>query len=185
MYTWVKFLRVLGAFAFVRAHGASASVALRLQREKSLGRIRAMPDLSAAFLGVVYAAIGILLGAAIVAAFAGHWWGRGWTWLSLVLAVAMAVGMSLLGTVYYCDRSLGIVGADAPCIPWCDRRGRPGSDRRPDGVQAVLAVRLAVVTTWSAVPCSEESCGVGGLNCGGIQTYQLAEPVRYRPRKQG
>ena len=101
MYTWVKFLHVFGAFAFVLAHGASASMAFRLQREKSLDRLRAMLDLSGAFLGVVYATIGILLVAAIVAAFAGHWWSRGWVWLSLVLAVAMVTGMSLLGTTYY------------------------------------------------------------------------------------
>jgi len=101
MYIWLKFLHVFGAFAFVLAHGASASMAFRLQREKSLERIRAMLDLSAAFLGIVYATIGILMVAAIVAAFAGHWWSRGWIWLSLVLSVAMATSMSLLGTIYY------------------------------------------------------------------------------------
>jgi hypothetical protein len=101
MYIWIKLLHILGLFAFVMAHGASASMALRLQREKDLGRIRAMLELSSASLGVLYAALGIAVVAGIAAGFAGHWWNRGWIWLSLVLLLALVVAMSLLGTTYY------------------------------------------------------------------------------------
>ena len=33
-YPWVVFVHVLGAFTFVLAHGASATVVLRLRRER-------------------------------------------------------------------------------------------------------------------------------------------------------
>ena len=101
MYLWIKLLHILGAFAFVMAHGASASMAFRLRQEKSLERMRAMLDLSSAFFGVVYAVIGILFLAGIAGGFVGHYWSRGWIWLSLGLLLAIVAYMSLLGTTYY------------------------------------------------------------------------------------
>jgi amino acid transporter len=102
MYTWIKLLHILAAFAFVMAHGASASMALRLRREeKSLERMRGLLDLSRAVFGVTYAAIGISFVAGVALAFVGHYWSRGWIWLSLGLLLAIVVYMSLLGSPYY------------------------------------------------------------------------------------
>ena len=101
MYLWIKLLHILGAFAFVMAHGASASMALRLRQEKSLERMRALLDQSGAVFGVMYAAIGILFLAGVAGGFVGHYWGRGWIWLSLGLLLAIAVYMSLAGSPYY------------------------------------------------------------------------------------
>jgi hypothetical protein len=101
MYMWIKFLHILAALAFATAHGASVGVALRLPHEKSLERMRALLDLSKAFFGVGYAAIGILFLAGIAGGFAGHYWSQGWIWLSLGLLLAMVVTMALLVTTYY------------------------------------------------------------------------------------
>jgi len=101
MYLWIKFLHILGAFFFVTAHGASVGMALRLPHEKSLERMRALLDLSQAFFGVGSAAIGILFLAGVAGGFAGHYWNRGWIWLSLSLLLAIVVTMALLVTTYY------------------------------------------------------------------------------------
>ncbi len=101
MYLWIKLLHILGAFAFATVHGASVGLALRLPQEKSLERMRALLDLSSAFFGVGYMAIGIMLLAGIAGGFVGHYWSRGWIWLSLGLLLAIAVYMSLVVTTYY------------------------------------------------------------------------------------
>ncbi len=46
MYDAVKFLHVLGVFAFLMAHGASASMLFRLRRERDPEKIRTLLDLS-------------------------------------------------------------------------------------------------------------------------------------------
>jgi hypothetical protein len=101
MLLWIKLLHILGAFAFATAHGVSVGIALRLPHEKSLERMRALLDLSGVFFGVGYAAIGIMLLAGIAGGFVGHYWSRGWIWLSLGLLLAVAVYMSLVVTTYY------------------------------------------------------------------------------------
>jgi len=50
MYAWVVFLHVLGAFAFVMAHGVSANVVFRLRHETQRERIAALLDLSTTYL---------------------------------------------------------------------------------------------------------------------------------------
>ena len=109
MLLWIKLLHILGAFAFATAHGASVAIALRLPHEKGLERMRALLDLSGAFFGVGYAALGIMLLAGIAGAFVGHYWSRGWIWLSLGLLLAVAVYMSLAVTTY-CHRVRKAVG---------------------------------------------------------------------------
>jgi len=100
IYVWIKLLHILGAFFFATAHGVSVGVALRLPREKSLERIGALLDLSQAMFGVGYAAIAVLFLAGVAGGFVGHYWGRGWIWLSLGLLLAMAIYMSLFVTTY-------------------------------------------------------------------------------------
>ena len=101
MYLWIKLLHILGAFVFVTAHGASVGMALRLPQETSLERMRALLDLSRAFFGAGSAAISIMFLAGVADGFVGHYWSRGWIWLSLGLLLAMAVYMSLFVTTYY------------------------------------------------------------------------------------
>ena len=153
MYMWIKFLHILAAFAFVTAHGASVGVALRLPHEKSLERMRALLDLSKAFFGVGYAAIGILFLAGIAGGFAGHYWSRGWIWLSLGLLLAMVVYMALLVTTYY-HRVRKAVGLpyDAKWKPQPAVESASGADvaallvqGRPLLLALVGAVGLAVV----------------------------------------
>lgn len=96
MYRWVVFLHILSAFLFVLMHGASAIVSLRLRKERDLDRVRALLDLSTAYLGGTYGALLMLLGAGVVAGFLGKWWGQGWIWVSLGVLIALMAAMYVL-----------------------------------------------------------------------------------------
>jgi hypothetical protein len=37
-------------------------------------------------------------------AFAGHWWGKGWLWASLVVMMALLVSMGVIARAYYMAR---------------------------------------------------------------------------------
>jgi hypothetical protein len=98
VYRWVVLLHVLGAFTFVMAHGASASVTFKLRRETSRERIAALLDLSSASLRVMYLALLVMLLAGLAVGFWGSWWSRGWIWLTLGLVVAESAAMWAMAT---------------------------------------------------------------------------------------
>lgn len=101
LYPWLVFLHVVGGFAFVLAHGASAVVSLKLRGEHDPTRIGALLDVSAYSLGVSYAALLLLLVTGIAAGFLGDWWGRLWIWASLALLVVLFVAMGALASPYF------------------------------------------------------------------------------------
>jgi hypothetical protein len=98
MYRWIVFLHIAAIFGFLLSHGSSAAVAFALHRERNPERLRALLDLSSSTLSVFYLALLVLLVAGIVAGFMGHWWGRGWIWLSLGVLFAMVAGMWTIGS---------------------------------------------------------------------------------------
>jgi uncharacterized membrane protein len=98
MYHWLVFLHVIGIFGFLVSHGASASIFFALRRERNIDRVRLLLQLSVSsfrFLGISFL---VLLLSGVIAGFVGQWWGYGWIWLSLLLLIAIYIGMSLLGT---------------------------------------------------------------------------------------
>ena len=101
MYNWLVFLHVLAALTFFLAHGASASMAFRLKKERELARIQAMLDLSGTSFAVFGISLLALLIAGIVAGFVGHWWKFGWIWVSLGLFLAVAIWMGIYGRRLY------------------------------------------------------------------------------------
>jgi hypothetical protein len=135
MYNWVVYLHLLGIFGFLLAHGGSASAAFALRRERNLDKVRALLELSASSIGVMYLSLLVLLAAGIVAAFMGQWWGRGWIWVSLGLLVVILAAMGAMGSRYYGEaRKLAGLpyfakGKAQPPLP-------PAS---PDEILAVLA----------------------------------------------
>lgn len=101
MYGFVVLLHVLGAFAFVMAHGVSMLIAFRLRGERDAARQALLLELSGLSVGLMYIGLGVLLLAGILAAFMGGLWGRGWIWASLgTLAVVIAV-MYAVATPFY------------------------------------------------------------------------------------
>jgi hypothetical protein len=101
MYGFVVFLHVLGAFAFVAAHGVSMVAAFRLRGERDRARQATLLELSQIGVGASYVGLLILLVAGILAGFMGDHWGRGWIWASLGTLLAVAILMYAVATPFY------------------------------------------------------------------------------------
>ena len=115
IYSWVKFLHILGASGFLLAHGGSANAAFRLRREQSVERVRAVLELSSAAFNAMYGSLLVLLVAGVITGFLGHWWGSGWIWVSILVLLGTAVAMFFLATGYFnkVRRAVGLSWFDA------------------------------------------------------------------------
>ena len=144
LYPWLVFLHVLSAFVFVLSHGASATVAVALRWQREPERIRALLDLSAGTVGVSGGSLVLTLVTGIIVGFAGHWWGRGWIWASLVLLVATGAAMSILGA-YYFNQVRGAVGL----LPtYGGKKGdAPPAPASPEELEALLRSRRPIAVS--------------------------------------
>ena len=104
-YVWLKLIHVLGALALVLTHGASAAVTFKLRGERDRVRIGALIDLSNAYLNAFYLALAVVLLAGILTGIGAGYWtsGRLWIWASLVVFVAILIGMYALAMPYFRD----------------------------------------------------------------------------------
>jgi hypothetical protein len=101
MYALVVLLHVLGAFAFVAAHGVSMVVAFRLRVEQDRVRQSSLLELSGMSVGLMYIGLALLLVAGIVAGFMGDHWGRAWIWAALGTLVVVIAIMYIVATPFY------------------------------------------------------------------------------------
>lgn len=101
LYRWLILLHVLSVFGFLMAHGISVGVAFTLRKEREVARIQALLNLSGNSLGALHGSIALLFLTGIVIGFAGHWWNRGWIWLSLGLLIALYTYMGIAAAGYY------------------------------------------------------------------------------------
>lgn len=131
-YPWVVLLHVIGAFAFVFGHGASAMVSFRLRRESAPDRIATLLGVSTAGLMLTYVSLLVLIVAGVIAGFMGDWWGTGWIWAAIGVLVLMLAGMYAMATPYYKQVRLavGIAGPGA--------KGPPPEPAAPEQVARLL-----------------------------------------------
>ncbi len=101
MYQWIVLLHVLGAFAFVAAHGVSMVAAFQLRGERDRSRQAALLQGSQIGVGVMYIGLLLLLVGGIWAGFAGNHWGSGWIWAALGTLVVVIVVMYAVATPFY------------------------------------------------------------------------------------
>jgi hypothetical protein len=101
MYGMVVLLHVLGAFAFVLAHGVSMLASFRLRSEPDRARQAHLLELSGLGVGLMYIGLAVLLLAGIVAGFMGDHWGRLWIWVALGTLVVVIAVMYTVATPFY------------------------------------------------------------------------------------
>jgi hypothetical protein len=139
------YIHVLATFAFLLTHGVSSVVALRLRRQRDPALARAWLELYASGGGVAvfYGSLLTLLVSGVISGFMGHWWGRGWIWLSLVLLIGIIVSMFLIGSRHYSRvrKALGMA--------WFDGRKEhsPGKPAPAAEIEVLLAKAPAVTLT--------------------------------------
>ncbi len=97
MYNWLKFLHILGVFAFLVAHGVSVAVAFRLRKERNRERIHSLLEISASTIVLLYVSLAFLVGFGVWAAVYVKSWGQRWINLSigvLAFSIVLMVGMA-------------------------------------------------------------------------------------------
>ena len=92
---WLIFIHVLSAITFFLAHGTSAAMTFQLRKETNLDRIRAMLDLSATTIMVLFISFLIMGLTGLIMPFLLEIWNQGWVWLSIVLMVYVLLHMAL------------------------------------------------------------------------------------------
>jgi len=98
--SWLRFLHVAGAFAFVAGHGVSIFVAYQVRQERDRARLAALLDLSARSLTTAGIGLLILFVSGIISGIVLGSFGQAWIWIAIVLLVVIAGAMNPFGTVY-------------------------------------------------------------------------------------
>jgi hypothetical protein len=150
---WFVLLHILGVFGFLIAHGASVAVAFRLRSERDPARIKALLELSNAYLNAMYGGLTVLLVFGILAGISGAWWtsGKLWIWAAVVLLVLIAVGMYVVALPFFNNvrHAVGLATYDDV------RKGlQPPEPASASQLEALLA---------SSAPMTTAVIGLGGL----------------------
>jgi uncharacterized membrane protein len=103
LYVWLKFFHLLGLGAFLFAHGVAGGASLALRAPVSSGSRRLL-RLSQRSSIVANPSLLVVIGTGVWMAFAGHSWGQGWLWASIVVLVALLGAMTFISLPYYSAR---------------------------------------------------------------------------------
>ena len=98
---WLVFLHTLAALTFFLAHGASIAMAFKVRTETDFARIRAMLDLSASTVGVMFISFLVMGLTGLIMPFILKLWGKGWIWASIVLMFAVFFHMVFMNDKRY------------------------------------------------------------------------------------
>ncbi|GAB4418825.1 MAG: hypothetical protein Kow002_05990 [Anaerolineales bacterium] len=98
---WLIFLHILASVTFFLAHGASVAMAFKLRSETDLERIKALLDLSASTIGVLFLSFLAMGISGLVLPFFFNFWKTGWVWLSIVLTLFVFIWMVLINDKTY------------------------------------------------------------------------------------
>lgn len=98
---WLVFIHILSALTFFLAHGASIAMAFKIRAETDFARIRAMLDLSASTIGVMFISFLVMGLTGLVMPFILKIWNKGWVWASIILMVIVLVQMGVMNDKRY------------------------------------------------------------------------------------
>ena len=98
---WLNFLHVLAVLTFFLAHGTSAAMAFKIQKERDFAHIRAMLDLSWST-GILVVVSFVVMGlTGIILPFLIHIWNKGYIWASIVLMLFVFIYMAVFNETHY------------------------------------------------------------------------------------
>ena len=153
-YSWIVFVHIIAAFAFVLSHGVSMFMSDQARRQPATPeRVGALLDLSRSTLPIMYGSLVVLLIAGILAGMLGGHFGRLWIWVALAILILEIAAMYALAARYYA-RIRNAVGQAS----YLDGDGRPAfpaaspeelnallASRRPDVIGVVGSLGLVVI----------------------------------------
>ena len=150
MHLWIVYRHILGALAFMMAHGVSAVVVIRLRSERDPATVRLLLGLSKMTLPAVYLSLLLLIVAGVWAgidlgAFNS---GQMWLWTAVGLLVLVFIVMfAMVSPTFYRTRDL--LGDGSVPVDPTELDRRLSSSRPLVGV--VLAIIGILVILWLMV----------------------------------
>jgi amino acid transporter len=142
--SWIVFLHILGAFAFVAGHGVSMFVVFQVRRERDRTKLESLLDLSGWSLAVAGIGLLVLLISGILAGIVLNSWGRWWIWISLALFIVIGILMTPIGGTYLRNLRLAIGQRPRSAKPG-DADPVPASDGELAALQASRAPELLLL----------------------------------------
>ena len=109
MHLWIVYGHILGALAFMLAHGASAAVVFRLRSERDPAAVRLLLGLSKMTLPLAYVSLLLLIVAGVWACIDMGAFNNGqmWLWTAIgVLIVIFVTMFALVSPTFYRTRDL-------------------------------------------------------------------------------
>jgi uncharacterized membrane protein len=103
LYSWLRFLHLLGLAAFLVSHGVTAGASLAL-RDRVSPASRGLLRLSLMAGVVAFPALLLLIVTGVWMGFVGHLWGKGWLWASIAVFVAAIMAMAVFANGYRAAR---------------------------------------------------------------------------------
>lgn len=100
-YGLIVVVHVLAVIVFIGVHGVSMVTAFQLRGVTERSHAARLLGRSQMAVGLMYAALLVLLVAGIAAGFIGAHWGRLWIWASIGVLVAVLVVMWAVASPYY------------------------------------------------------------------------------------
>ena len=101
MYVLWKYLHIVGVVGFVAAHGTSASVAVRLRRERDPATIGTLLGLSRSTRPMMYLSLLLIIISGVATTSVLGVWSMPWIWWSIVLLVVMVAVAIVVAVPYY------------------------------------------------------------------------------------
>lgn len=103
LYTWLKFLHLVGLVVFVMPHGVSAAVSF-VVRGQAADQSRRLLMLSQRASFASNPGLLLLVVTGVWMGFVAGWWGQKWIWTAIVVLVLVGVAMGALARPYYLAR---------------------------------------------------------------------------------
>ena len=139
LYTWLKFLHLLGLVVFVMPHGVSAAVSFAV-RGQATDQARRLLMLSQRASFVSNPGLLLLVVTGVWMGFVAGWWGQKWIWTAIVVLVLVGVAMGALARPYYLARE----AKDDAGIAEALSNGRPAIAAAIGGAGFLILIFLMV-----------------------------------------
>ena len=150
MYQWFVFAHLVGLVLFLMAHGTSAFVAFRMRTLRDVASVSDYLAMSQTATRAMYVGLLFLLIGGAAAATVNDFWTTPWVLGSIVVFVAVLIGMWVVGAAYYYKLRDLIAGKDGQSPISEEALAVYLDSRRPE---MLLAIGLGglIVIVWLMV----------------------------------
>ena len=101
LYSWLRFVHLLGLALFLFGHGITAGTSLTLRARPDPAVSRTLLNLWIRSYALAYPGLLLLLVTGVWMGFLGNWWRWGWIWTAMGILVALFAAMGALSVPYH------------------------------------------------------------------------------------